>query len=97
MKPSRGKSPWVERKNSRAKIERRNWGTPREFAGRFSRMRPAGIESVAKSLDVARPAFPDYIELCEPVHEAKAFIGQRKHPLAAGIFFEDHLRRCHNP
>ena len=46
---------------------------------------------MAKSLDVALPALPDHVELSELVHDAKAFIGQCKHPFAAGILFEDHI------
>ena len=46
---------------------------------------------MAKSLDVVRPPLPDHVELAEPVHDAKAFICQRKHPLAARIFLENHI------
>ena len=36
------------------------------------------------------------LELAELVHDRKTFAGQRKHPLAARVFFEDHVFR-HKP
>ena len=42
-------------------------------------------------LHVVRAPFPDHIELAELVHYFQTIVGQRKHPLAARIFFENHI------